>query len=416
MKSLRVLVVVLSCAVVAALGVMSAQQNPVTDIAPDGFAKIVSALPYLSSHVPEQRLQAEQIIEQNAEEYFEQLLKKLDDQPRAGRETLLRILANTEHEGRVKLCMDTLCNHEARRSERIIAATALRDADSSALLKLVEKRLSEPELSAYQRVQCCGLLGTIPTARAQGVAESVLDSADGGSLLAFFAEDAVLRSTIATPFAQPAWGRYQTRHENAPKINLATLQDMLEDLAQPRAADRAVAESALQKVVGDDARVLLALSRSLWPERAGFALKRLENERARGFGQATQAVMLDLVTTGGQTVALMAMDVAIAGTPPSDSEMEALRPMVSADSASRLEAIIEGMSRGANLAELRDEHERLRATLRPLLLRRSAFDPEVKELLGSMGSLHARLQRLEFEWAGGWRREFRTEILGASPG
>jgi hypothetical protein len=413
MKHVRVIIAVLCCTAFAVLGVMSAQDEeaPATE---DGFERVASALPYLSSHVPEHRLQAEQIVEAGADEHFERLLEKLPDQPRAGRETLLRILANTKHEGRVKLCLDTLCNHEARRSERIIASRALKHADPAKLLELIEERLADAQLDPYRRVQCCALLGTIPSARAQGVAESVLEAADEGSLLAFFAEDAVVRSTIATPFAQPAWGRYQTRHDDAPQLALKEFQDLLEDLAQPRAADRAMAEAELQEVIGDDVRVMLALARSPWPERASFALKRLEENQVREFGLATQAVMLDLVTTGEQTVALMAMDVAIAGAPPSDTEMEELRPLVSADSASRLEAILEGMSRGTNLAELRENNQRLKAKLRPLLLRRSAFDEEVRALLNELAQLRSRLERLEEQWAGGWKREFEVEILGVS--
>lgn len=407
MKKLRLMIAVLCCAAFAAPGAVSSQEAPALE-------RVEAVLPYLSSHVPEHRLQAEKIVEQGAEEHFNELLAKMPDQPRAGRETLLRILANTGHEGRVPLCLDTLSNHEARRAERIIASRALRNADQSRLLELIEKRLADEDLDPYRRAQYCTLLGTITSARAQGVAENVLDAAEEGSLLAFFAEDAVLRSTLDTAFAQPAWSRYQNRHPDAPEIRLRDLQRLFEDLAQPRAADRAMAEFELRDVIGDDVRVLLALARSPWPERASFALKRLEETRAGNFALASQAVMLDLVTTGEQTVALMAMDVAIAGAPPGDDEMEELRPMISSDSASRLEAILEGMSRGANLAELRSRHLRLRAKLRPLLLRRSAFDPEVRRLMNELASLRSSLQRLEEQWAGGWKREFEGEILGLS--
>ena len=108
----------------------------------------------------------------------------------------------------------------------------------------------------------------------------------------------------------------------------------------------------------------------------------------------------------------MAMDVAIAGAPPTDAGMEGLRPIISVDSEARLEAILEGMARGSDLADLRLQKRRLDAQLRPLLQRRSAFDPEVREMIASFESVQAQLEMVEAQWAGGWRREFETEILG----
>ena len=422
MKLMRPMLIVFALAALAVVGVAYAQDEqpkpPETAPKPDAAAdepdweRLERALPYLSSSVPEHSLQAEQLIERGAEANFEALVEAMPSLPRRGREVLLRLLANTTHDGRVKLCLDVLCDRESRRTERTIASRALKSARQDDLLKLVEARLSEPELDEYRRIQCCTILGTITSARAQGLAEDVLAKAGKDALLAFASEDAVLRSTIETQFEQPAWSRYQGRHSAAPKMTLREFQTALDELALPRAADRARAENKLGGMIDGDVRVLLALARSPWPERAAFALKQLEDLQSQELQLATQSVMLDLVMTGEQTIALMAMDVAIAGSPPTDSEMEVLRPVISVDSEARLEAILEGMARGSDLADLRMQRRRLEASLRPLLQRRSAFDQEVRVLIQRFESIRDQLEMVEAQWAGGWRREFETEILG----
>ncbi|MBZ0136200.1 MAG: hypothetical protein K8I27_07500 [Planctomycetes bacterium] len=404
-------------AALLAWGAIVAQDDPILEPrdAPVAYERVEAVLPYLSSSVPELRLKSEDVVEKAAVAHFDKLVEALPAQPRAGREVLLRILANTSHDGRVKLCLDTLCRRDARRAERTIAARALRNSDGDRLLELIESRLKLPELDTYQRAQCCALLGTLSSARAQGVAEEELANAQGG-LIAFAAEDALLRSTIATAFAQPAWGRYQARHLNAPTVTLRDLQEALDKLALPRAADRAMAELRLADMIGEDTRVYLALARSPWLERSSFALKQLVKQQRPELQLAVQAVMLDQVMTGEQTIALMAMDVAIAGAPPTDAEMETLRPVMSVDSEARLEAILESMGSDSNLAALRESDRRLEARLRPLLLRRGAFDDEVRALMQELQGVKRRLEQVEGLWEGGWRREFQTEILGTSGG
>jgi len=406
MKLLSLLIVMLAAA--AAPG-LRAQDD--AEAAPP-WDRIQAVLPYLSSQVPEHRLQAERIVESGADKHFDALVKTLPELRRPGREVLLRVLAGTQHEGRVLLCLETLCNRESRRAERTIASRALKDADPDKLLRLIEERLAIPELDQFQRSECCTLLGMLATARSQGVAESLLAGVGDDVLLAFAAEDAVLRSTIEAPFAQPAWARYQQRRPKAPAVTLREFQDALDDLAQPRAADRALAELRLMEIVGDDTRVLLALARSPWPERAAFALKRLAKLQESELQLAVQAVMLDLVMTSEQTIALMAMDVAIAGTPPTDSDMQILRPIISVDSEARIEAILEGMGRSTDLADLRSRNRRLEARLRPLLQRRGAFDAEVRRMMTELAGVRAELADVEAKWEGGWRREFEFEILG----
>ncbi len=415
MNKLRPTIVLLVVVALAVLGSVLAQDDPVSEqpaaSAPD-WERLQAALPYLSSRVPEHRLQAERLVERGAVVHFDRLVLELPAQPRRGREVLLRVLTHTGHEGRAQLCLDTLCNRESRRAERTIASRGLKDVDSDRLLALIEKRLSEPELELFQRVECCNLLGTLSSARGQGVAEQVLAGEEPGSLLAFAAEDAVLRSTIASPFAQPAWSRYQSRRPEAPRVQLRLLQDALDDLALPRAVDRAAAELQLAELIGKDVRVLLALARSPWPERATFALNQLKRMKGMELALAAQAVMLDLVMTGEQTVALLAMDVAIAGAPPSDSDMEKLRPVISVDSEARLEAILEGMGRSTDLSELRADSRALEARLRPLLQRRGPADSEVRSMFDELQIVQVQLAQVEALWAGGWRREFEAEILG----
>ena len=399
-------------------GAVIAQDDPPAQPEPAvvAYERVEAVLPYLSSNVPELRLKSERAIENAAEEHFEKLIEVLPTQPRAGREVLLRILANTTHDGRIKLCLDTLCRRDARRTERTIASRALQGSRGDKLLTLIEARLADDELTTYERAQCCALLGTLSSARAQGVAEKVLEESTPDSLVAFAAEDALLRSIIAAPFAQPAWARYQERRKGAPKANLRQLQEALDKLALPRAADRALGELRLSEIIGDDTRVYLALARSPWLERSSFALKQLEKQQRPELQLAVQAVMLDLVMTGEQTIALMAMDVAIAGAPPTEEQMGELRPLISVDSEARLEAILEGMGSGADLTDLRERDERLEARLRPMLLRRSAFDDEVRSLIKELKAVKQQLEQVEAQWEGGWRREFQTEILGTSGG
>jgi hypothetical protein len=395
--------------VALAVSLPATAQDPPAD---GDWATLQIVLPYLSSSVPEHRLQAERLVEANAETHFDKLVEAMPGLPRAGREALLRILANTSHEGRVLLCLETLCNRNARRTERTIASRALGAVDKDKLLALIEQRLADPELELYQRVQACTLLGTIASARSQGVAEAQLGKVGDNELLAFAAEDAVLRSTIAAAFAQPAWERYQSRRSQAPKVNLKQLQDALDELALPRATDRAIAELRLAEMLGDDTRVLLALARSPWTERAAFALKCLQKMQLTELEMAAQAVMLDLVMTSEQTIALMAMDVAIAGAPPADADMQVLRPVISVDSEARLESILEGMGPSHDLADLRARSRKLEARLRPLLQRRGAFDAEVRSMLTELQGVRNELQQVEAKWEGGWRREFEVEIIG----
>jgi hypothetical protein len=368
-------------------------------------------LTYLSSTVPEQQQKAERIIQGCAVEFYEHLEKKLPDLKSTGRERLLRILAATEHERRIPLCMKVLSNGDSRRAERILASSALRQVDSDKLLIRIEEQLATPDLAAYNRMQLCTLLGALSSARAQGIAEKLLEDAAPGSLTAFATEDAALRSTLDSTFAQPAWSRYQERHADAPKSTLRGLQSALDDLALPRAADRAAAEEKLRELIGNDERVLLALCRSRWPERAAFALRRLKVEPPRRLQVAAHVVVLDLALTGEQAVALLAMELGIASRPPTAAEMEDLRQAVSRDAVARIEAILEVMGHRGDLAELRLKNERLVAKLRPLLLRRGPADDEVRALQAELQNVRLRLDVLEKAWELGWRREFESEIL-----
>jgi hypothetical protein len=398
----RTLLVALLLVLPFALAKSFAQEEPAFDD---------RLLTYLSSTVPEQQQKAEKIIQACAVEFYEHLEKKLPDLKSTGRERLLRILAATEHERRIPLCMKVLSNGDARRAERILASTALRQVEGDKLLQRIEEQLVAPDLAPYNRMQLCSLLGTLSSARAQGVAEKLLEGATPGSLAGFAAEDAALRSTLDSTFAQPAWARYQERHTDAPKVTLRALQSALDDLALPRAADRAAAEEKLRELIGNDERVLLALCRSHWPERAGFALRRLKTDPPRRLQVATHVVVLDLALTGEQAVALLAMELGIASRPPTASEMEDVRQSVSRDAIARIEAILEAMGHRGDLAELRLKNERLVAKLRPLLLRRGPADDEVRAVQAELQGVRQRLDVLEKAWELGWRREFETEIL-----
>jgi hypothetical protein len=375
--------------------------------------RLKAVLPYLASHVPEQQRQAEELLQSGAAAHYAELEKSLTDMQGVGRERLFSILAATEHERRIPLCMRVLRDRDARRNERMAAMQALASVNGDTLLLQIEHGLAEADIGDYQRMQLCALLGTLPSARAQGVAEQILQRAEAGSLLAFAAEEAALRSTLDSPFAQPAWSRYQERHPQAPRAALRELQAIMDDLALPSAPERAAAEERLNAIIRRDERVLLALCRSRWPERAAFALRRLKAEPPRELQLAAQMVMLELAGTGEQTVALLAMDVGIAGRPPTAEELEQLRPVTSAHAIARLESILEAMTRGGDLAELRLQNEKLSAKVRPLLLRLGPMDPEVRALRQELAGVRQRLSALEKIWADGWRREFEAEILSA---
>ncbi|MBK8207838.1 MAG: hypothetical protein IPK87_13770 [Planctomycetes bacterium] len=400
MKTLSAIVLALCC-----VGVHAQDELP--------YARIEAALPYLSSSVPEQQLNAEQLVEQGASAHYEALEKALPGVRRPGRERLLRILADTDHARRIPMCTGMLCDRDAQRTERMIAWRALQKVRAEDLLKEIEQRLAAAPLDPYATMQLCALLGTLASARAQGVAEKLLEEAAAGSLAAFAAEDAALRSIFASSFAQPAWSRYQTRRAGAPKATLRELQDALDELALPRASDRAAADARLGELIGRDERVLLALARSPWVERAAFALRRLKADPPKELALAAQVVMLDLATTGEQTVALLAIDVGIAGRPPTADELAELRPVTGGDAIARLQAILEAMTEGGDLAGLRERNVRLSARLRPLLLRRGPMDAEARQLAAELQDVRRRLTALEQTWEQGWRREFQTDILSS---
>ncbi len=373
--------------------------------------RVLAAVGYLSSSVPEHQTKAEALVRANAARFYETLEQQLPQMRDTGRVKLLQVLSETEHERRIPLCMQILGTGDARRTERILAFRALRGVDGDKLLQNIEQRLESDELTPYLQMQLCALLGTLTSARAQGVAESLLDRAKPASLEAFAAEDAALRSTLDSLFAQPAWSRYQERHSGAPSVTLKTLQEAMDRLALPGAPDRALAETRLIGMIGGDERLLLAMCRSRWPERAAFALRRLQAEPPRRLALAAQLVMLDIATTGEQTLALLAMDVGIAARPPTGDELVQLRRYASTDAMARLEAIMESMKTRGDLAALRLQNERLTARLRPLLLRRGPADDETAETQNELRAVRQRLEGLERAWEQGWRTEFESEIL-----
>lgn len=400
----------LACFLLLLCGGALSAQDPAPANA--GLERLKKALPYLSSAVPEQKLSAEQLVSRGATEHFDALVAELPGLPRLGRESLLRILAGTRHEGRISLCVGVLCTNESRRGERVTATRALRDADADVILDLLEARLAAATATRFEQIQCCGILGGVRTARAQGIAERLLNQAGTDDMLHFAAEDALLRSTLEASFAQPAWERYQERHKDAPRATLREMQEALDGLARPSSAMRANAAATVAAMVGSDARLLLALARSRWVERSLFALARLPEANLQSLSLPALWVMLDLVTTAEQAIALRAMQAAIAGAPPTADNMTHLRPAVSPDSLTRLESILEGLSRGGDLVRLRDQKKRLGAKLRPMLARVGGFDPETRAMLLEFKQLKTELDQLEKAWEGGWRREFEAEILG----
>ena len=416
------LTVVAAGALVALLGYVIAQDDPKpTEPASPPERRISEeqlepTLEYLSSSVPEHQVAAERLLRRVAERYFARLVELLPSQPRRGREKLLEILTATEAKGRVRLCIDTLSRQDAWRTERVTAARALRELADGPVEKEIRARLQRGNVSTYQRVQYYRVLGSLESARAQDLAERQLKGLETGHLIHFFAEDALLRSILANPFAEAAWGRYQRRQKDAPQVTLKVLQRQLDDLSLPLAADRVMAEIYLEKLIGKDDRLLLALARSAYTERSLFALTVLKSRPRADLALATQAVMLDLVTSGEQVTALLAVDVAIAGTPPTPDELDKLRPTVSADAMTRLEAVLERLSSGSNLAELRASRRKVALKLHPLLLRFGPFNGEVIEVRRELASLEESLEQVEASWRWGWRREFEDDILGRKRG
>lgn len=394
-------------AAIACLAQSARAQEP-----PPSVARAVSALPYLSSTVPEQRVRAESIIEAAAPAGFEKLVSELPRQPRQGRESLLRILANTNHGGRVELCLATLCRQDARRVERVIARDALDRLDPGRLLDAVSARLAAPELDEFSRAQCHNLLGQIATARTQGVLEELWRAAPPDSPQATRLEIALLRSILASGNAEPAWSRWQKRRPEGPACTHRELADALRALARPTSMERLEAEGRLALLVNGDTRVLAALGGSLLPERASYALSALRRNVPEELQYAVLETMLDLVSTAGQDSALAAIDVAVACAPPTPADMDTLRLVITQDTMARLESILEGLRRGGNLADLRKQHARISAELRPLLLRRGAVDHETMSRIRELAGVRQQLEFVEGQWRQGWRREFEGEVLG----
>lgn len=395
------------------LGLVSAQETPASprEEPPEDLDALLG---YLSSTVPEHRNRAERLIGEIASARFLSLVDRLSAQPPRGRELLLKILVNTDRPERVTLCVNTLCRQDARRRERLYATEALRQVEQAQVLSTLKQRLSAGSLPEYEKVQCYRVLGELTLPEAQSFAEKERDAAPPEGLLAFFAEDALLRSVLASDFSQPAWSRYQRRHKDAPKVDLKSIAGALADLAQPAAVDRAEAEFALHDMLGSDPRVWLALARSIEPERAAFALTVLRRRTMGSYALVEQAVMLDLVTTGEKTTALLAVDVAVAGAPPAPDDMKRMRPLVSVEAIGRLEAVLEGLTAAGNLAELRTQRSRLESELTPLLRRFGPAHGEVRHLMEQVAGIGERLEYLERVWRRGWRQEFEADILGLS--
>ncbi len=395
----------------ALLGFVSAQEaaKPVVEPKSEDLEEL---LEYLGSPVPEHRNRAEKLLAAAAANNFQMLVEHMPQQPPRGRELLLKILVNTDVPARVPLCVNTLCRQDARRRERLYATEALRNVEQHRVLVSLKERLGATSISAYERVQCYRILGELTLPDSQALAEKERDAASSEGLVMFFAEDALLRSTLASDFAQPAWSRYQRRHKDAPKPELRVISAALADLAQPAAVDRAEAEYALVDMLGQDPRIWLALARSIEPERAALALSVLRRKAMGTYAPATQAVMLDLVTTGEKMTALLAVDVAVAGTPPAPDDLRKLRPVVSGEAMGRLEAVLEGLTAAGNLGELRAQRARLEAELVPLLRRFGPGNDEARDLMGQLTEIGAKLDSLERVWRRGWRREFEADILG----
>src|SRR5690606_16844948 len=111
------------------------------------------ALAYLSSPVPEQQQRAEALIRDHAAESFEALEAALDDLHGVSRTRLLQILAATEHERRVPLCIDLLVSRDASRQSRLAAWAALQSVDAGRLFAVLETALAESEIEPFARMQ-----------------------------------------------------------------------------------------------------------------------------------------------------------------------------------------------------------------------------------------------------------------------
>jgi hypothetical protein len=397
--------------ILPALALLTAPGGMIRHAEDDATERLLRALPYLSSTVPEQQRRAEALIQAHATERFEILENALPGLDSVARQRLLAILVRSDHDRRTALCVRVLTNADASRAERSVTWRALRSLPRDALLEKFEARLAEPEPEPFERAQLIAMLGVIPSARAQSVGETIMAGLEHDSLQRFLAEDAVLRSALDSSFAQPAWARYQERHAAAPRVTLRELQGALDELARPSATERARAEEHLTAMIGRDVRLLLALARSPWPERAGYALTRLKAEPPQQLALPALAVLLDAVTTATEPVALLAVDAAVAMRPPTAEEMAELRTVSTSRAMTSLQAIVESLARLGDLAELRAHNQRLTARLRPLLLRRGPMDAEVRQKSDELQRVRARLEALEDEWREGWRRVFEADIL-----
>jgi hypothetical protein len=379
-------------------------------------SRAVRALAYLDSSVPSLQRRAEVVIRNGAEQEFERLQAELDTLPPRARVHLLRILVETRHAGVAAMCVEHLSNPASTRTERLIASTGLKgtspqDAAAEAMTRLDAAEAAEAGTFAW--VQLMGVLGNVPLARAQAAAEGILRGAEPESLNAFLAEDAALRSILASEFAQPAWERYRQRNPGTVNLPLRELQAKLADLALPTAMERARAEADLVSTIGSDERLLLALARSPLPERAHFALRRLARNPVREHELPALLIALDLMETAPRTAALLALDVAIAGNPPELEALDKLRPMLSMRGAARLDSIVQDLHRAGDLTALRESYAMLHARLKPMLIRRGALAPEVRRLQIELARVEARLSALEQHWAEGWIREFHSDILSS---
>ncbi len=391
----------------SAVAVVAQDRKPM-----DRKTRVFAAVAYLSSGVPEQVEAAEIIVSRDALKYFEELKTLLPEQAISGRERLLRILASTTHESRISLFVDTLCNEESVRGERIVAYGTLGDVDQKQLLADVEQRIKKEDNSDWVVLQLCNILGTISIARAQGIAEDIAESAEEDSFISFAAEDAVLRSVLASSFAQPAWSRYQKRSESAPDCTLRELRELKARLSLPHAADREDAQIEFSELIDGDQHLLLACCRSKWREEALFGLSELSGRIKKDFQLTALMVMLDIATTGEQAVALEAVSTATTLNPPTSEELIILREFTASTTMQRLETVVEQLQRGGDLTQTRKLEEILTAKLRPLLLRRGPFEERTRKLMQSLESTRQQLSYLERLWAQGWRTEFRDDILG----
>jgi hypothetical protein len=343
-------------------------------------------------------------------------LEALPNQPRQGRETLLRILCATNHAGRADLCVGILCRQDARRAERVIAAGALASLDGRKLADVLAVRLAGAEPGTFEAAQCASAIGIAAGSSASSLAEEFLEKSKPGSLAAARFEVAWLRSILAGGGAEPAWSRWQRRQQDGPKGTLRELQSALGGLAQPQALQRIAAETQLGESIKGSRVLQLALAGSELPERSAFGLTLLKNNLGNDPPLWLLDGLLYLVSTAPQATALMAIDVAVACAPPTTEELAELRPVTGHDTVARVESIMQGLGRGGNLAELRKRHAAISAELRPLLLRRGGLDEQARAVMRELQGVKRQLDGLERLWRAGWRREFESEVLGTGRG